>query len=232
MRPSELDPSPTGEINEGVEEHGQEKIEKGRSISRSPSLDAPTYEDCQNAEQKKLWLAVNEYVKEASQTFHDRLVDVLVEYQYGSGEISDKILIYLERQRLIYPNFTFRFGKQGKELLKNIGLADRAEGINPDQGVLIFQLPKPLKEFWWKSTERVAEHLRRGGKTPGLQDARPLEDTVIEWGKIYDQVMPAVWGVRDQYEAEGKLFYERLNQAGEHDPDEYYYVWIAEVPKN
>lgn len=229
MRPYELEPSPSEKTKGGVE---QEKIKKGRSISRSPSLDAPTYEDCQNDEQAKLWLAVNEYVKEASQTFHDRLVDVLIEYQYGSGMISDKILIYLEKQKLIYPNFTFRFGKQGEELLKNIGLADRAERINPDQGVLVFQLPKPLKEFWWKSTERVAEGRRRDYVIEKIKDVRPLDDTAIEWGKIYDRIMPTVWEVRDRYEAEGKLFYERINWAGEHDPDEYYYVWVTEAPKN
>ncbi|MBM4402644.1 MAG: hypothetical protein FJ044_05360 [Candidatus Cloacimonetes bacterium] len=179
-----------------------------------PTLDICPYETLETKAQKELWFAVNDFVTELSTVYRKKFSDILTSYRYGSGiKIGKNIREFLQNHGMEYPDFVFRFGREAEDLLNSVGLDFTVnKPIPKDKGVLLFQLPKPLAKFWEKSSYR-----------------KEIGGTAIEWGKFYDQLMPAVWEVRDRFEWEdNKLFFERLNESGEHDPDEYYYVWLVE----
>jgi len=41
--------------------------------------------------------------------------------------------------------------------------------------------------------------------------------------------MPVVWRNRGYFEDEKGLFLKRINPPGQHDPQQYYYLWEAEL---
>ena len=80
--------------------------------------------------------------------------------------------------------------------------------------LLVFQLPKPLSQFWWK-----------GGADSWGDLSEDVQDTVIEWGHFYRELMPIVWEEQGRHENESGLDFQRVNGVGEHDPKKYYYIW-------
>jgi len=87
--------------------------------------------------------------------------------------------------------------------------------------LLVFQLPKPLAQFWWK-----------GGADSWGNLAEDINDTAIEWGHFYRELMPVVWETQGRHENESGLYFQRVNDIGEHDPKKYYYIWEISEWKN
>jgi len=208
-------------------------------------LDAPSPTECENDYQRELVERVRRFTRDATAASHYALTRILGEYRYGGGRaIGERLRRYLEEKNLLLPTFDLAFGEEAEGLLTAAELDDRIPqgGLSPDQAVLIFQLPKVLKYFWWKSNESVREGTRVYGEhhayTRSSRDQRDakwldeaeksgLQNMIIEWGKMYSEYIPTIWHVRANYEGDA-LCFERLNKSGEHDPDEYYYVWIIE----
>lgn len=109
------------------------------------------------------------------------------------------------------PNFTIASKNQARALLKEYRLYGE---INKQSLLLVFQLPKPLAHFWWK-----------GGTDSWGDLAEDVGGTVIEWGHFYRKLMPVIWEAQGRHENENGLLFYRLNDFGEHDPTQYYYVW-------
>ena len=80
--------------------------------------------------------------------------------------------------------------------------------------LVVFQLPKHLAQYWWK-----------GGTESWGQESLDIEDSAIEWGHFYRELMPVIWEAVGRYENELGLDFERINSGGEHDPKKYYYIW-------
>lgn len=86
----------------------------------------------------------------------------------------------------------------------------------PDSALVVFNLPKPLARWWWK-----------GGLQWG-EAGEDLKGMVAEYGDFYRDLLPIIWEAIDGAGWSGKLWFDRLNGVGEHDPGKFYYVWEVE----
>lgn len=219
-----LDNDPTYDVTEAFR---ADVSENDRPVEVCPFLDILPLEECQTPEQRSLWNRVQEYTSEASDAFHRELEGLLDAYTYGGGEgMRPEIREFLMQHGLTFPEYKFRFGEEGRKMLDELGIGEDVCALHGAEGVLIFQLPKPLAEYWWKSSARLDSsslHERDNYRKP-----EDYGGMVIEWGKIYSNVMPAVWEVVDRYNSEGDIRFDRINDVGQHDPKEYYYVWVVE----
>ena len=62
-----------------------------------------------------------------------------------------------------------------------------------------------------------------------MQREEGLGDMVIGWGSIYDRVISTFQNAVGEYAGKSPVDFERINEAGEHDPDEYYYVYLSGI---
>lgn len=93
--------------------------------------------------------------------------------------------------------------------------------MRQDAFLLIFNLPPPLARFWYRGGEKI------WGKR-GV----PIFPDRVELGAFYRQVLPVIWDQVEREEYAGDLELYRLNDAQDHDPRNYYYVWEVVRQKN
>lgn len=151
------------------------------------------------------------FCSELSMDFKKKFLSVLEQYSQERRQISQKIVDYLLEKNLVLPSFTIADREQAYALLEEYGLGGE---IDEQSFLLVFQLPKPLAQFWWK-----------GGSDSCDDMSVDVKDEVIEWGHFYRKLMSVVWEVQGHYENERGLDFRRVNDVGEHDPKKYYYVW-------
>jgi len=162
---------------------------------------------------------VNSYCASAAYEVMTRFwkeFDALVQYRDGGGE---KIREYLREKGLDCPKFKLRFGESAKEMLRTLDLKkDWLSDSEIERGVLLFQLPKPLAQYWRKGIGEWGE----GGVD--VSDQPP----VIPWGTIYRGVMQSLWDMETYWKEDKGLVLDRINRVGEHDSAQYYYVWLLD----
>lgn len=121
---------------------------------------------------------------------------------------------YLEKNGLDLPTFDVYTKKQADVLLKTFGFS--GENITNGNFLIVFNLPKPLSQFWWK-----------GGAELWGNQSNDVRKMVIEWGRIYRLMISTIWDAVDG----GRSIMERINPYGVHDPKQYYYLWeMGNVP--
>ncbi len=177
----------------------------------SPNIKELVSEEELNVEMKKCLKKTRTFCSELSEDFRQTFLSLLEQYRQGRRHISQKIVDYLLEKNFVLPNFTIARSEQAQILLEEYELDGE---INEQNLLLVFQLPKPLAQFWWK-----------GGSDSWGDLAEDVKDTVIEWGHFYRELMPVVWGTQGRHENENGLNFYRFNGAGEHDPKKYYYIW-------
>ena len=158
------------------------------------------------------------FCSELSEEFRQTFLSLLEQYRNERRQVSQKIVDYLLEKNFDLPSFTIAHGEKVHELLKEYGLNTETNGQNL---LLVFQLPKPLSQFWWK-----------GGSDSWGDLSEDVQDTVIEWGHFYRELMPIVWEEQGRHENENGLDFNRVNGVGEHDPKKYYYIWKMSEWKN
>ncbi len=179
----------------------------------SPNIEELSDEKVLDAKMKRSLFKIRKFCKELTKEFRDTFLMLLDQYRYERRYISQRIIDYLLEKEFILPKFKIAYGRKIPELMKYINL--KYEHHSSDI-LLVFQLPKPLAQFWWK-----------GGAYSWGSLAEDMEDIVIEWGHFYRELMPVVWELQGFYENEVGLYFCRVNRVGEHDPKKYYYVWIV-----
>jgi hypothetical protein len=140
--------------------------------------------------------------------------DCLENWKKAFGELADEdskispeIRSYLENVKMDLPTFDVYTGDDANYQLYNIGFPH--ESIRPGNFLVVFNLPKPLSHYWWKG--EAGKHIPPEKRSKGM---------VIEWGKLYQGLMPVLWKSRDKLSG-----LHRINKGGEHDPRHYYYLW-------
>lgn len=151
------------------------------------------------------------FCSELSEEFKQTFLSLLEQYQNERRQIPQKIVDYLLEKNFDLPNFIIAHGEKVQELLEEYGLYIET---NDQTLLLVFQLPKPLSQFWWK-----------GGADSWGTLSEDVQNTVIEWGHFYRELMSVVWQEQGRHENENGLGFQRVNKVGEHDPKKYYYVW-------
>jgi len=161
-----------------------------------------------NREAKLSLVEVRKFCLELSQSFQDAFLEIIEEYGRERRPIPPKIKEFLNQKNLHLPNFLIAHGKGAQDLLADY---DFNYKISANNLLLVFQLPKPLAQFWWK-----------GGRNPKAID---VDGTVIEWGKFYEMLMSEVWATYNRYQGKNGLLFYRINEVEQHDPEKYYYIW-------
>jgi hypothetical protein len=208
-----------------VQDAFMEPPEIEKKSEKCPFLVIKPFEACETEKEKTLWMEINQFATETSEKFKQNLREILETHEYsGKKGIPPKIIEHLEINGLLYPDFKFSFGSEGEALLEKVGLDDRISQIEEYEGILLFQLPANLAKFWWKFTEDSSFSFLRHP----ADSMEPLHDTVIEWGTIYGKIMPTIWDMVAGYISDERIGFQRLNEYGEHSPEEYYYVWLID----
>ncbi|MFH1289525.1 MAG: hypothetical protein ABIH88_02285, partial [Patescibacteria group bacterium] len=160
-------------------------------------------------EEDNLLGRIREFAEETSAVFEKSFSKELRSYR-KEGRISFRITDFLKEKRFKVPKFEI-FDKESGELkLEELGFDYQ---IEEGSFLLLFQLPKPLAQFWSKA-----------GNSLWGEDSKDI-DSVIGWGHFYRKLMPAVWKKQGFFENEKNLSFRKINDIGQHDPKEYYYLW-------
>jgi len=159
-------------------------------------------------EQETLQLA-KEFVVDVSKVFQEESRRLLAEYYNSDSPFGQKIIEFIKDKGFDVPKFSVFDQEQARDFLKNLGY--EVHEFEDDNLLLTFQLPKPLAKFWWKGND-----LREAKKTAG---------STRLWGNFYFKLMPIVHQRWDQMHYDEQLFFYRVNMAGIHDEQEYYYLW-------
>ncbi|MDP3956166.1 MAG: hypothetical protein Q8Q18_02895 [bacterium] len=151
------------------------------------------------------------FCSESSENFRNTFLALIESYQKEKRHLSPKILNYLLEKKFDLPSFTIANGEHAGRILTDCHMGTH---IDPQSLLLMFNLPTPLKHFWWK-----------GGNETWGNDSKDVGGTVIEWGHFYRKLTPIIWEAQGKYENEHNLDFERINPIGMHDPEKYYYLW-------
>lgn len=161
------------------------------------------------SERKKVILdRVRQFTGEVSEAFRQEFLRLLSEYHNSQSDYGVKIVEWLQEKGFDLPDFDLYDAASGDEFLAE---HDFQKKIDPDKMLLVFQLPKPLAKFWWKGEQEEC--------------GRKLQGSTRLWGKFYHDLMPTVHYIWDHAEEDKELTIHRLNVAGQHDEDNYYYLW-------
>lgn len=158
-------------------------------------------------ETAQLISAVQGFCERASHDFREEFLRLLAEYQAGKSSVSEKIVGYLKEKKFELPRFAIADGTFAHTILAECGLSNVV--ISRGYLLLLFNLPKPLSFYWWKGDD-----ISQGAEYPS-----------VEWGYFYRALMPVIWEAVGKEESEGKCTFTRLNEAGHHDPEKFYYIW-------
>lgn len=128
--------------------------------------------------------------------------------------VSPRIREYLKEHRMELPLYDLYDSAEGNSLLEPLGY----ELVKPENFLVVFELPKPLHQFWWKNN--TEEKYWQSGD-------RKL--ATIEWGRMYRAMMPIIWEANEQ----SRSHRQRINPCGVHKVREYYYLWeLSATPSN
>lgn len=191
---------------------------KQRIEQLSPNIKELVSEEELTIEMKRCLEKTRTFCNELSEDFKQTFLSLLDQYRKERRQISQKIVDYLLEKNFVLPNFTIANKEQAQALLEEYGLSGE---VNEQNLLLVFQLPKPLAQFWWK-----------GGADSWGDLAEDINDTAIEWGHFYRELMPVVWEEQGRHENESGLDFQRVNGVGEHNPKKYYYIWKMSEWKN
>jgi uncharacterized protein (UPF0335 family) len=158
-----------------------------------------------NLEKKELYKRFEKDAIECIKSWKERIERLLKE----EDRISDRIDEYLREKGLLLPRFDVYIGQQALDVQRKYHLLNDAE-LEEEPMIIVFNLPKPLFRFWWK-----------GGAGTWGERSQDTRQMVIEWGRIYRDVIRTVWDMTDY----GDTCFERLNPEGVHEEGEYYYLW-------
>lgn len=180
-----------------------EKFRPQRMVTVIPDQEA-------TPEKQALTDQATAFAEELSDSFRGKFWEVVAETEKEEGQWPESIRRFIEEKGFDLPRLCVAADTETtNELIESFDLEDPGGAkLRPDEILVVFNLPKPLDFFW-----------RKGHEVP--------TPTVIGWGNIYERTIPNVWDEWDEAGPRFGLEVNRLNQPGEHEPGNYYYVWAV-----
>jgi hypothetical protein len=133
-------------------------------------------------------------------------------YIYKDPRISKKMRAYIKEHGLDLPTFHVYTADAADEYLDAV--LPGAHLNENDNFLVVFNLPKPLAQYW-----------KKGDSEEWEDDSSDMRGMVVEWRKLYREMIPYVWGqLQDQQDYEG-LHIRRINDIHVHSPKDFYYIW-------
>lgn len=152
------------------------------------------------------------FCTDVTNDFNNTFGDMVELYKENGNPLPQNIVNYLYEKKYNIPHFIIANGEKAKDFLNDCGFNDHE--IDKGNLLLIFHLPKPLTQYWWK-----------GGENTWGTMSESVNGSVIEWGNFYRHLLPTVWNNEKTYEENDKLFFGRINDLGNHEAKKYYYLW-------
>jgi hypothetical protein len=167
-------------------------------------------------DKKELLTDVYKFIKNITQDFNNEFACLIKEYFNKRTIKSKRIENYLDKYENRIPSFlVYDFEEGLKWLEKNKLVNDVSEHMfNEEDVMVIINLPKPMAQWWWK-----------GGDESWGNLGQKVDNTVIEWGHFYRECMDSIWNNINELAEEKHVEMYRLNDVGQHNPSEYYYIW-------
>ncbi|OQA52071.1 MAG: hypothetical protein BWY43_00678 [candidate division WS2 bacterium ADurb.Bin280] len=81
--------------------------------------------------------------------------------------------------------------------------------------ILVIDFPRPVSRYWHKSSVKWDEE---------NEEYYDSEHNIL-WGDIYQSTVRVIWSHKDQAAYTNNLSMTRLNYPGEHQSENYYYIW-------
>lgn len=167
-------------------------------------------------QKEDLLLVVNEFVEETGEEFTKDLDSLMQEYAETTRfKSSVKVVEKTRGTDLLKPRFDVYGKNESRKFLDDIGYP--YVQVEDESVLVVFNLPKPLAQFWWKG---VGEW--------GALDV-DIDESAVEWGTMYRELMPVVWDNLDKYQYGRSLVFYRVNDVTDHEPGDYYYIWEVQL---
>jgi hypothetical protein len=144
--------------------------------------------------------------------FKQTFLQLMKEYYKTHGRLGPKIQTYLQEKMLDRPRFAIYDHEKAKQLFEELGFTQ--ESIEQNHLLLLFELPKPLAEFWWKNNNQ-----------PWAEGSQEIKGSAIEWGQFYEKLIKIIWRHLDRSNDQGSVYLDRINDQGHHEPHKFYYLW-------
>lgn len=171
--------------------------------------------------------AADELIKRTSEKYKEGFEQALVGYRAEVGPFPEKVEEFIRRKGWLEPRFATYSGDAANKELKKIGF-EVGDKVRDDEILLVYQMPKPVTQFWNKRAKEIAEHEFFGKEQP--KQVQYLNGTVIEWGYFYRKLRNLIWkevgGVERDLSFEVSI--RRGNAKGDHSNDFYYVFLISE----
>lgn len=151
-----------------------------------------------------------DFCRDLTTEFRDHFQVVMNEYRLSGGRVSLEMIQRMRELGIDTPVLQVHLQETRERLLEKYGFENFP--LAPESALVLFDLPKPLSQYWWKS------------KYPGRGKVQGLQGMAIEWGDLYTAVIDRSWKVVEDYSKQGFDFH-RVNQGGKHEPLHYYYIW-------
>ncbi|MFH0928246.1 MAG: hypothetical protein V1821_02105 [bacterium] len=161
--------------------------------------------------EKKLLSNLKQLAEQISDRYQTAFLEVLNEYEGGDRILMNKVVEYFRQHDYGFPSFLIADSEHGNQVLEKLGYS---KSLHEGNMLFLFQLPSVLAQYWWKQEGQP----KRGNSVVRLRGS------AIEWGRIYDYLMPEVW---EEIDDQSLAALDRINPAGKHEPKEYYYLWKA-----
>ncbi len=153
---------------------------------------------------------VRDFAMQTSVTYRKAMRFVMKAYQKHNPNFTDEIIQKMMDRGYDVPDFSIYGAESAQEFFNTnseLGITEYGQNF-----LVNFNLPKPLGRFWYKGGN--------GSKSV------PVPEGAVEWGHFYRTTMPAIWNSVDKAAMSG-LHLNRINEFGQHDPLNYYYLWEA-----
>lgn len=202
-------PKITGENLRGLQEEQDFELSPEGSLlvrDASPLTENPRM----SLDRRKLLDDLQDLKEEFSMFYREMLRELLNEIKQkpkGNIFLTDKITDFLAQKKMDEPVVEIYDKIEGQKFLQKFVPWHK---LKDDSFVLVFELPKPLAYFWAKNSGNYF---------------RGQPELVTEWGRLYEQLAPKVWGFMNTFSREHDLQMNRVNEIGDHSPGDYYYIW-------
>jgi hypothetical protein len=144
------------------------------------------------------------------------------QYRKEKGPFPERIVTHLESKGWFKPEIEILTTTKARERLTNFGFVYEADNWDDKNVLVLFNLPKPLAKYWFKSDDgRDGEE----EETVQQKQKRKIYGMAIEWGYFYWTLASIPWNSREQIlEKYDKVEIIRINEIGDHS-DNYYYLF-------
>lgn len=179
----------------------------------NPDVELYVRESELTRDKKELLGDIEKLCSEIIAEFEEQMEALMEIHMSGDNAFTPSIREKMRDRGYTVPKMAIYDYEQGVAMLEKLPGIDPSK-LKEGDFLILFQLPKPISRFWY-----------RGGLGQWGDGAKEIPEDNIEWGYFYRKSVKAMWEKRAEYEGPGKLAFARINEASQHDPRRYYYLW-------